>query len=379
MPKILFSDNSLWGLLNFRGYIIQYFLSKGYDVVLVAPMDQEGSQMTIPCGVKYVPITMCRAGTNPIEDIQYYFRIRKIYKQERPDYIFHYTIKPNIYGTIAAKSLRIPTTVMIAGLGYAFTENTISSYIARLMYKFALRYTQYAFVLNKSNYDVLIRENIISPSKLIWLKGGEGVDLDKFAYADMPKNSKPRFLMMSRLLYDKGYTEFVCAAASLKSKATFVVMGAIDPRPTAVPLDVIQADSASNIIEYIAFTPDVQMQIKQSDCIVLPSYYGEGLSRVLMEACAMGRPIICSNISGCKETVDDSINGFLCQPRDVDSLINCCQKFMSLSPEQREQMGYASRQKAEKEFDEKIVIRQYDHLIASLLQHANEDTVHMQE
>ena len=362
--KILFSDNSLWGLLNFRGCIIRQFILKGYDVVLVAPMDPEGRQMKIPDGAKYIPIIMNRAGVNPVADLYYYYRVRKIYRQEHPDYIFHYTIKPNIYGTFAARSLKIPTTVMIAGLGYAFAEKTIPAIIARVMYKCALRCVDHVFVLNENNYHILIDRKIVSESKLIWLRGGEGVDLNRFIFRNLPTNKKPRFLMVTRLLYDKGYSEFVCAANNLKNDADFMIMGAIDPRPTAVPLDVIQSDVANNTIKYIAFSPDVISQMEQADCIVLPSYY-EGLSRVLMEACAMGRPVICSDIPGCREAVEDGVNGFLCQARNSDSLISCCKRFIKLTFEQRKAMGYASRKLAEKKFDEGIVVCRYNDLICS--------------
>ena len=165
-------------------------------------------------------------------------------------------------------------------------------------------------------------------------------------------------------MYDKGYSEYIDAANKLRYEALFSIMGAIDPRPTAVPIDVVQADVASGSIEYIAYAPDVISQMEQADCIVLPSY-SEGLSRVLMEACAIGRPIICSDIPGCRETVEDGINGFLCQAKDSESLISCCKKFISLSFEEKLAMGEASRRRAELLFDEKKVIQQYDQLLGS--------------
>lgn len=362
--KILFSDNSLWGLLNFRGCIIQHFLLKGYEIVLVAPMDQEGAKMSIPKYVKYIPVTMNRAGTNPIADIQYFYHIKNIYKIEQPDYIFHYTVKPNIYGTLAAKLLKIRSAAMVAGLGYAFVEKTFFAYLARILYKCTLRYAEQVFVLNECNYNTLIDTKIVHKSKLKLLRGGEGVDLSKFSYRKVQDNKKPRFLMVSRLLYDKGYSEYIDAANKLRYEALFSIMGAIDPRPTAVPIDVVQADVASGSIEYIAYAPDVISQMEQADCIVLPSY-SEGLSRVLMEACAIGRPIICSDIPGCRETVEDGINGFLCQAKDSESLISCCKKFISLSFEEKLAMGEASRRRAELLFDEKKVIQQYDQLLGS--------------
>lgn len=362
-PKILFSDNSLWGLLNFRRGIIRHFLSKNYLVVLVAPMDTESKGLTVPDGAKYISVAMCRAGTNPISDFQYYRQIKMIYAEERPDYIFHYTIKPNIYGSLAARSLNIPSSAMIAGLGFAFTEKNLPAFLARRMCKYALRTAEHVFVLNKGNYELLIRLGIVAASKLIWLRGGEGVDLEKFRYAFLPENEKPRFLMMSRLLYDKGYSEFVQAARSLKGRADFIVMGAVDPRPTAVPLDIIHRDVADQTIKYIPFSPDVRQEIAEADCVVLPSYYGEGLSRVLMEACAVGRPLITTDIDGCRECVKENVNGYIIPPKDSSALTSACLRFLGLTQDERLQMGRASRKKAELIFDERKVIHVYEALI----------------
>lgn len=366
-PKILFSDNSLWGLLNFRKGIIRHFLEKNYTVVLVAPMDTEAEGLTVPEGAKYIPVVMCRAGTNPISDFQYYRQIKSLYAQERPDYIFHYTIKPNIYGTLAARALNIPSSAMIAGLGFAFTEKNGAALLARRMYKYALRMAQHVFVLNKGNYEFLIKSGTVAASKLIWLRGGEGVDLEKFGYISMPKNEKPRFLMMSRLLYDKGYSEFVQAARSLKGRADFIVMGAIDPRLTAVPLDIIEKDVAERTIEYLSFSPDVRQEMMHADCVVLPSYYGEGLSRVLMEACAVGRPVITTDIDGCRECVDENVNGYVIPPKNSSALASACRRFLGLTGDERLEMGRASRKKAELTFDERNVINVYDGLIVNSL------------
>ena len=178
--KILFSDNSLWGLLNFRGCIIRQFILKGYDVVLVAPMDPEGRQMKIPDGAKYIPIIMNRAGVNPVADLYYYYRVRKIYRQEHPDYIFHYTIKPNIYGSLAARLCGIPSTAMVAGLGYVFNNKGIGNVVARRLFRFALRFPQHIFVLNAFNKALMLEKRIARPEQIIFLEGGEGINLSYY-------------------------------------------------------------------------------------------------------------------------------------------------------------------------------------------------------
>ena len=363
MWKLLFSDNTLWGLLNFRGGVIRHFIKEGYRIILVAPQDSMADLTLIPNEVKYIPVKLNRTGTNPFSDFQYYKVLRQIYKREKPDYIFHYTIKPNIYGTLAAHGLVICSSAMIPGLGHVYTEKSIGNMIARIMYKFAMRYPQKVLVLNKVNYDILVHRKVVAPEKLLWLKGGEGVDLSKYKSTPPPRNKRPVFLMIARLLYEKGYAEYIEAAKVLKEQAEFRVMGPIDSHPTAVKRETIDNDVANGIIRYIEFSLDVVSQIEAADCVVLPSFYGEGLSRVLMEGLAMARSIIASDIPGCRETVQSGINGYLCAPKDAQSLIEVCKKFIALSPEQRKRMGIESRILAEKQFDEQLVIKQYQRIL----------------
>ncbi|MCC8062194.1 MAG: glycosyltransferase family 4 protein [Rikenellaceae bacterium] len=366
LKKILFSDNTLWGLLNFRRGVIEYMIRSGFEVVLVAPTDPMCDLEELPGGAKYIPVELSRTGTNVFADLAYYKALKRIYRAERPDYIFHYTIKPNIYGTLAARSLGIRSSAMIAGLGHVYSENGIGAGVARAMYKYAMRYPQKVMVLNRANRDTLLERKVVAPDKLVWLEGGEGVDLSKFAPQPMPSNERPVFLMICRLLYEKGYAEYVAAAEALRGRAEFRIMGPIDSHPAAVPRSVVEADAARGVIRYIEFSPDVLSQAAQADCIVLPSYYHEGLSRVLMEALAFGRPIVASDIAGCRETVRDGANGFLCAPKDAASLTEACRRFLALSPGQRAKMARQSRLLAEQVFDERSVIRTYSELAASV-------------
>lgn len=363
--KILFSDNTLWGLLNFRSGIINYFLSKKFEIVLVAPYDDLAGSFEIPSGARYIPVELSRTGTNPLSDMRYYKSLRKIYKAEKPDYIFHYTIKPNIYGSIAAHRLGIRSTAMVAGLGHVYTENGMGNRIARMMYRYALKYPEHVMVLNEMNRDTLLKRRVVDDEKLLLLTGGEGVDLEKFKMIPSPISTdrKPVFLMIARLLYEKGYREYVEAASELTDSAEFRIMGPIDVHPAAVKRETIESDVRKGYIKYIGFSPDVMSQIAQANCIVLPSYH-EGLSRVLMEAAAMGKPIVTTDIPGCRETVDDGINGFLCQPGDTKSLISAFKKMINLSEDERHGMELASRKKAEEVFDEKLLIRKYEAIIA---------------
>lgn len=176
--KIAFCDNSLRELLNFRGDIINHYAEKGDEVLVIAPQNIE-LEFDTPW-MKHIPVKMDRAGMNPLNEIKYFLSLWKIYRRERPDYIFHYTIKPNIYGTLAARLLKIPSTAMIAGLGYVFGSKGVKAKVGRMLYKFALRFPEHVLVLNQYNKEVLRKKGWVSDKQMIILKGGEGVNLEKF-------------------------------------------------------------------------------------------------------------------------------------------------------------------------------------------------------
>ena len=349
-------------IINFRGDVIEHFVRMKYEVVLVAPPCSADIIPPYSKEVRIIEVSLDAKGTNPFSDIKYYLALKKIYKSEKPDYIFHFTIKPNIYGTLAANSLNIPNSAVIAGLGHVYTQDGISNSLARTMYKYAMQYPQKILTLNTDNYNVLINRKVATPSKLILMKGGEGVNLNQFSPLAMPNNEKPVFLMVTRLLYEKGYSEYVAAANRLKDRAEFRIMGSLDAHPSAVCRDVVAKDVKSGAIKYIEFSTKVIEQIVMADCIVLPSY-AEGLSRALMEALACARPVIASDIAGCRETVDIGVNGFLCKPKDVESLEQACIKFIELTPQQRVDMSMCSRKKAENEFSVDKAIAVYQDII----------------
>lgn len=364
--KILFSDNSLRALLNFRGSIVRLLLSDGHRVVLVAPADDPAAPDEIPAGARYIEVGLSRTGMNPLADLKYMAALGKIYRAERPDHIFHYTIKPNIYGTLAARVLNIRSTAVVAGLGHVYTGNGIGNRIARSMYRLAMRFPEKVLVLNDANRDTLTRRRVVKPSKLILLPGGEGLDLDRYVPMPMPSNVKPVFLMIGRLLYEKGYAEYVAAAEALRGKAEFRLMGPLDDHPSAVRRETLENDVRRGVIGYTGYSPDVAAQVAGADCVVLPSWH-EGLSRVLMEGAAMGRPLIASDIPGCRETVDDGVNGYLVQPKNAGSLIAACRGFIALSRAEKERMAAASRLKAQRQFNIDDVYGVYKRLIVPVV------------
>lgn len=363
--KILFCDNVLWGLVNFRGSVIRHFVHQGDEVVLVAPQDDESiMKVDIPEGVRYIPVRLNRCSRNPFTDLIYCAHLYRIYRKEHPDYIFHYTIKPNVYGSIAARLAGINCTGMVAGLGYGLLGDGMLSRLLAVMYRYAFKYVSSIFVLNKFNYQYLLDHKFCTSAQLRLFKGGEGVDLSAYPYVREESGSPVVFLMVGRVLYDKGYREYVQAAKIVKQQYPDVrcqLLGMLDETyPAHVDEEELKRDVKEGTIEYLASTNDVMQYLGRSGVVVvLPSYF-EGLSRSLMEACAVGRPIIATDIPGCRETVDEGKNGFLVKVKDSSSLAEGMLRYLSLSDAEKQAFSRHSRKKAEETFDVRQVIKEYE-------------------
>ena len=367
--KILFCDNVLWGLVNFRGSVIRHFVQQGDEVVLVAPQDDESiMKVDIPEGVRYIPVRLNRCSRNPFTDLIYCAHLYRIYRKEHPDYIFHYTIKPNVYGSIAARLAGINCTGMVAGLGYGLLGDGMLSRLLAVMYRYAFKYVSSIFVLNKFNYQYLLDHKFCTSAQLRLFKGGEGVDLSAYPYVREESGSPVVFLMVGRVLYDKGYREYVQAAKIVKQQYPDVrcqLLGMLDETyPAHVDEEELKRDVEEGTIEYLASTNDVMQYLGRSGVVVvLPSYF-EGLSRSLMEACAVGRPIIATDIPGCRETVDEGKNGFLVKVKDSSSLAEGMLRYLSLSDVEKQAFSRHSRKKAEETFDVRQVIKEYEKNLA---------------
>jgi glycosyltransferase involved in cell wall biosynthesis len=298
-----------------------------------------------------------------------FFRYLRILRTTRPAIMLTYTIKPNIYGGLAARLLGIPVITNISGLGTAFIQRNWLTRIVILLYKFALHGSACVFFQNADDRDLFVALKLVAPQKTALIPGS-GIDLDYFHpqfNAPEPDDAPIAFVLIARLLWDKGIGEYVAAARMVKATYPNIIFRIVGPRgvqnKTAINDAQIAQWVTGGIIEYLGETDDVRTVIAQHDCVVLPSYR-EGLSRVLLEAAAMGKPLIATDVPGCRQVVDDKINGLLCKPYDAEDLAQAMLKFLQCTPAQRTQMGHESRAKAQREFDQKKVFAAYIEQIA---------------
>ncbi len=366
--KILFCNNNLIGIILFRKNLLEHYIEKGNEVVVVTPCEGEENYIKdLPSGVVFIPINMKRTSTNPIADLIFFIELLKILWKEKPDYIFNYTIKPNIYGSIAAKMTGTPCSSMIAGLGYTFTNNKISSRLARMLYRIGMRCSKNILLLNKDNLEVIKRRHLCDERKLILLQGGEGVSLKHYTFFEN-QSKDTTFLFIARLIEEKGYNEFVKAAKYVKKEyphIRFWVIGGFDlGYPRAITKKQVESDVSSGIIDYLGTTDNMLSYYKTSGLVVcIPSYYSEGLNRSLMEACAVGKPIITTNHPGCRETVINGKNGYVVPIKDAKTLAEAMIRYIGLSDEEKRNMSLESRKLAIERFDIKKVIQVYDQII----------------
>ncbi|WP_047383386.1 MULTISPECIES: glycosyltransferase family 4 protein [unclassified Cetobacterium] len=358
--KIFFTANVLWDIYIFRYGVIKALINDGHEVIVIAPNDTRINFLE-ELGIRHIPIELNMRGINPVKDFKLLLQLKAIYKKEQPDIVFHYTIKPNIYGTIAAKIAGIKSIAVLTGLGYSFVEGGIISSIAKKMYKFSLKFSKEVWVLNDDDKETLIKQKIV-PTEKIFILPGEGVNIEKFSPVEREENQELIFLMVARAFFDKGVREFVEAAKIIKNKnykVKFWFLGALGGN-AANGVDSAKMDEyvKSGILEYLGHRKDVEVLINASDCVILPSYR-EGISKVLMEAASMEKPIIASNVTGCKEIVDDNVNGYLVKAKDSVDLANKIESFIKLSLEEKKTMGKKGREKIIRQFDEKIIIDIY--------------------
>ncbi|EAY28880.1 glycosyltransferase family 4 protein [Microscilla marina] len=353
--------NSSWNIYNFRRGLIEAFLKEGHTVLAIAPTDKY-SEYLQNIGCEFHPVALEKKGSNPLKDLKYMRRLYNTYKKTQPDVVLQFTIKPNIYGTLAASMLNIPVVNNVCGLGTVFLrKQRLSSKVARMLYKFSFRFPKKVFFQNQDDLSLFIAEKYINP-RLTDLVPGSGIPLDKFKAGDFNRNNQFTFLLIARLIYDKGILEYIEAVKLLRAQgidARFQLLGAIEEDANlGVPKKQLDTWIAEGLVEYLGVSDNVQEMIVKADCVVLPSYR-EGTPRVLLEAASMSKPLIATNVPGCKQTIDNGVNGFLCRLQDAEDFAEKMKKMTLLNDEELMLMGEESRKKAEREFDEKLVVQKY--------------------
>ncbi len=352
--------NTSWNIYNFRIGLLKALEKEGYKIIVIAPRDAYSSKLEA-LGFEYHEIKMNNKGTNPLEELRLLWDFYWLYKKLKPDVVLHYTIKPNIYGSIAGRWLNIPMISNISGLGTVFLDDAFSSKVARWLYKVALKRVDKVFFQNADDRALFTRLDLVDVSKTDVL-AGSGIDTQKFSPIESPVNKRMTFLFIARLLRDKGLVEYVEASKMMQEKYSVKcqILGAYYPNnPTAIDENMMQTWEKEGYVEYLGVSDEVALLISKTDCVVLPSYR-EGLSRVLLESASMAKPLITTNVAGCKEVVDDGINGYLCEVKNSYSLFVSMEKMYDLSHAQREEMGRKGREKVMKVFDEKLVIEKYE-------------------
>jgi glycosyltransferase involved in cell wall biosynthesis len=359
--KIIICTNSAWNLVNFRSKLIMALVETGHEVVAVAPYDKYATRLEV-LGCKFVELKMDNAGTSPVRDALLLLRYWRLLKREQPGAFLGFTVKPNVYGSLAAHLLGIPVINNISGLGAVFIKGGWLTQLVQGLYRAALGRSAKVFFQNSDDRQLFL-DGMLVQTKVTELLPGSGIDLHRFAVAPMPiANSKFRFLLIARMLRDKGVGEFVQAAKLLRDRwpyVEFCLLGFVDVQnPAAISRAEVESWVAQGFVKYLGVSDDVRNEIAIADCVVLPSYR-EGTPRSLLEAAAMGRPIITTDSVGCREVVDHGVNGYLCKVRHAEDLAEKMNQMLLLSPEQRIAMGSRGRVKMEAEFDEQIVIGKY--------------------
>lgn len=361
--KVVVNASYTESLINFRGPLIEAMLSRGHEVVAVGPEnDRETVDALAAMGVRFERVALDRTGLSPLRDVRYLAAMTRLLRAERPDAVLSYTIKPNVYGTIAARLAGVPTrAAMVEGMGYAFGASSLRQRlvgtVAALLYRSGFAAASVVFFLNPDDRAEFSDRGLVPKSKTR-LIAGTGVDLDHYEVSEPPEGP-PVFLLIARLIREKGVEDFVEAARTIRRRepsARFQVLGPFDPHPDAISRAEVDAWEREGVIEYLGVVQDVRPLLAACSVFVLPSYYREGLPRTALEALATGRAIVTTDVPGCREVVREGANGYLVPPRDAERLAAALASFLD-RPERIRAMGAASHELARARFDVRLVNR----------------------
>lgn len=355
--KILFLSNSIGGLISFRYEFIEKLRSLGNDVYISSPLEVS-PECFVKMGCEIIPTSFAQRGMNPLSEFKIIGLYNNIISSIHPDIVLSYTIKPNIYGSIACRKLGIPIIASVTGLGVAMEKEGILQKITVALFKYGFKKTDFVFFQNQESIDFFIKKKI--PLKDYTLSPGSGVNLKKFIYQDYPAEEGPiKFLFISRILEAKGIKQYLDAATYCKKynmNTEFHIVGIRDDKRYDELIDKMHKE---NTIVFHGQQADVRPFIKECHCLIHPSYYPEGLSNVLLESAATGRPAITTDKAGCKEVVLDKSTGFLVRQKDSEDLIEKIKCFLDLSYEEKKNLGLTARKRVEDYFSRDYVIQLY--------------------
>jgi glycosyltransferase involved in cell wall biosynthesis len=364
--KIAFVANTSWSIYKFRLYLIEKLTEKGFTIFVLAPRDPYTAKFESLPGLTYIELQHFKGKSiSPLQDILLYRELLHHYHTIRPDLIFHYTIKANLFGTRAAARARIPSVSVITGLGYAFAGNGWLQSVARFLYKKELRNSREVWFLNEDDRHIFITRQLIRPEKTFLLPG-EGVDTQTFYPAPYTPKKEVTFLLIGRIIRHKGIYEFIQATQLLKQQGLAIrcqLLGSFDDKnPVAIPHHEIEEWSKTGLLTYLGHTDKVAPFIEQADCIVLPSWR-EGLPLSLLEGASMCKALIATDTPGCRALIDEAVNGYLCREKDAADLAKKMAVYYHLPAEAKIKMGLAGREKVLSAFTQEKVAAIYQEKI----------------
>jgi glycosyltransferase involved in cell wall biosynthesis len=368
--RIAVMTNSAWSLVNFRLNLMRELQAGGHEVVAIAPQDAVQVAHLQTAGVRFIPVAISGAGTNPLHELQSVLALRHIFKVQGVDVVLSYTPKGNLYTALASLSLGVAFVPNVSGLGRAFIRKSWVTVVVKLLYRLTFGRAYKVFFQNLDDMHLFVASGLVSPTRCERLPGS-GVDLSRFTFQPMPRHAQdaPVFLLVARLLWDKGVGEFVEAARQVRQQfplVQFQLLGFVDvANPSAVSRAQVQAWEDEGLLTYLGSTDDVRPFLTQADAVVLPSYR-EGVPRTLLEAAAIGRPVITTDAPGCRDTVVHGQTGLMCCVADAGDLARQMLAFIEMPSQDREAMGRAGRARIEAEFDERLVLRAYMAVVQQL-------------
>lgn len=357
MKKVLFLANHYLTLYSFRRELIEELVREGCEVVLSIPADPENAYFR-NLGCRIDEVDVARRSLNPIRDIHLTWHYIRLLKREQPDIVFSYTIKPNAYGSLAARITGMRQICNITGTGETLRHSAFVREIVHILYRLSIRHCEKVFFQNTSDRAYFIQNGLVREDRCALLPGS-GVNLAAFPCTPMPQGEETRFIYIGRVMGLKGIDQFIQAARIVRRERTdakFYIAGFAEEGRYR---ELVEHCHSEGIIEYLGFRKDIAEWIRYCHCTVLPSHGGEGVPNVLLESAASGRACIASRIPGCIDVVEDGKNGYLFTAGDAEELADCIRRFLALRPEQKAQMGLAGRAKVEQSFDRNIVIQAY--------------------